>query len=190
MRPWMTESVTGLLMGWRDAEWRQDWHARPVLADAMEDAGYTGVDVLTALRGRVEFVYGKGWQNYLDTDIFSDALKGIHPDLTGYDWREAFEYAKEPDPCPPGSDINVSGFGLADVVEVIAKSEGENDGPNWLCFGRLRDGRYFLLSAGCDYTGWDCQAGGSADVGATAEDVIRFGFGDGARDRLLPLVPG
>ncbi len=29
----------------------------------------------------------------------------------------------------------------------------------WRWIGRIPDGRWFLVEAGCDYTGWDCQSG-------------------------------
>lgn len=58
----------------------------------------------------------------------------------------------------------VDPFQRIDVRKVLATSEGENDGPAWLGLFKLKDGRYAFLSAGCDYTGWDCQSGGSALV--------------------------
>ncbi len=58
-----------------------------------------------------------------------------------YDWREAFSYAE--------------GFAMDDVSDVLASSDGENDGPEWVATFRLNDGRYAGLKAGCDYTGWD-----------------------------------
>lgn len=84
--------------------------------------------------------------------------------LDDYGWREAFGYAGEPDTCAeapdvkpaaPGMDVATSPFRLRDVAEVIAVREGENDERNWFCVGRLFDGRWFALDAGCDYTGWD-----------------------------------
>ncbi len=57
------------------------------------------------------------------------------------------------------------------MTEILGISEGENDGPDWLLFGQLKDGRFFFLSAGCDYTGWDCQANGRSYV-ATERNLI------------------
>jgi hypothetical protein len=62
--------------------------------------------------------------------------------LEGYDWEEAFRYA-------------APHFTLADVADVIAAVEGENDGADWVAVVRLRDGRFGYVTAGCDYTGWD-----------------------------------
>ena len=87
---------------------------------------------------------------------------------------------------PPGElvDIAHSGFTAGDVAEITWIDEGENDGPSWIIGGRLHDGRWFFLSAGCDYTGWDCRAGGSAWVAATRADIAAFAMGDDDRRRL------
>lgn len=85
------------------------------------------------------------------------------------DWGEAAEYAS---------------WKPEDVVEILAMNEGENDGANWLMVVKLNDGRYSFLSAGCDYTGWDCQAGGSSCEKDTLDELIRFGMGQEDRDRL------
>lgn len=42
-----------------------------------------------------------------------------------------------------------------DVEEVIASSEGYNDGDSWIALCKLKDGKYGATEAGCDYTGWD-----------------------------------
>ena len=85
--------------------------------------------------------------------------------LDDWDWHQAFGYAGEggadansagstPSPVK-GYDGPNSGFSRADVDHLILLREGENDGPEWLAAGQLRDGRWFYLEAGCDYTGWD-----------------------------------
>lgn len=94
-------------------------------------------------------------------------------ELDSYDWKEAFGYAGEPGteacrvsrgetgPVPkgmstlPGATVSTAPFTREDVVIILCMSEGENDGPPWVIAGALRDGRWFHLSAGCDYTGWD-----------------------------------
>lgn len=88
--------------------------------------------------------------------------------LQDYDWREVFRYAGQ--------------FGTSDVEAILGLREGENDGANWLMYGQLKDGRYFYLSAGCDYTGWDCQASGWGDVKDTLEELIRMGMDDEGRE--------
>jgi hypothetical protein len=91
-----------------------------------------------------------------------------------YDWREAFRYAS---------------FEFDDVASIIATDEGENDGRNWLAVGTLKDGQFFILSAGCDYTGWDCQAGGQSEVADTLDNLIRWRLGEEDRERLGFKLP-
>lgn len=88
------------------------------------------------------------------------------------------------DSAIPGDDIDVTGFSPADVVHIEAMAEGENDGDSWLICGQLMDGRWFALRAGCDYTGWDCQAGGSAQVARTRNEIIIYALTDAERERL------
>lgn len=59
------------------------------------------------------------------------------------------------------------------VVEIFGIIDGEHDGENWKLFGALRNGRYFYLSAGCDYTGWDCKSSGECLV-SSSFDAIKF----------------
>lgn len=71
---------------------------------------------------------------------------------------------------------SVAEFQATDVAEVIRYEEGENDVADWKLLGRLKDGRYFYLAAGCDYTGWDCQASGYVEVSMDLERLIRLGI--------------
>lgn len=86
-----------------------------------------------------------------------------------YDWQEAFKYAD---------------WTFDDVAEVLASDDGQNDGDSWICVVRLKDGRFGFLSAGCDYTGWDCQAGGSSDVRGDLDALIWNDLGEEDRVRL------
>lgn len=113
-------------------------------------------------------------------------------DLTaGYDWSSAFEVAMR-DSCTWVQGSSKTGaappFEVGDVEEVFAAAEGENDGDAWLVFGKLKDGRYFLLTASCDYTGWGCQDGGSAYVAETRELLEQFGLTPEEKIRLFPEV--
>ncbi len=103
--------------------------------------------------------------------------------LDNDDWEEAFQYAN-----PATRILEFSGdnenIDREAVEEIAYIEEGENDGENWILCARLKDGRWFFLSAGCDYTGWDCQAGGEAKIARTKEDIIRFGMGQEDRDRF------
>jgi hypothetical protein len=105
--------------------------------------------------------------------------------MDDYDWQEAFACAGDPAggnnsadvrPALPTSDVSLAPFGRSDVKEVFAMQEGENDERDWTCFGQLNDGRYFFLSAGCDYTVWDCQSGGCAFVSNDRAELLQFGM--------------
>jgi len=103
--------------------------------------------------------------------------------IDSYDWEEAFKYSDNLAPVLD-DDADQAPFSREDVAEIIAIEDGENDGPPWIGLFRLHDGRYAFLSAGCDYTGWDCQAGGGSAVANDLQKLIRFGMGDYERERL------
>lgn len=116
--------------------------------------------------------------------------------IRDYDWKYAFQCCgpaeddssryNDPNVSPAIDKVHVSAepFQRADVVVVIAAADGENDGPNWIGVFKLKDGRFAFLSAGCDYTGWDCQSGGHAIVDDDLEHLIQFGLGADDRTRL------
>jgi uncharacterized protein (TIGR02996 family) len=84
------------------------------------------------------------------------------PMLEDYDWRQAFGCAGEPGVelvggptrAAPTLTTDPSPFTRAHVALVVASRDGERDEKNWVCVGRLWDGRWFVVDAGCDYTGW------------------------------------
>lgn len=107
-----------------------------------------------------------------------------------YDWREAFACAaRDGIRLVPGYEGSLAPFGLDDVEEVIATSEGQNDGEPWVGVFRLRDGRFAFVSAWCDYTGWGCQDGGLVRLASSLDDLKRLGVDDAARARLFPGDP-
>lgn len=69
-------------------------------------------------------------------------------------------------------DNNGVGFDDLTIVSILATIPGENDGPDWHWIVQLDDGRYAYISGGCDYTGWDCQSGAHAAVGADLKEVL------------------
>lgn len=107
-----------------------------------------------------------------------------------YDWREVFGEGnggntdKVLDACPPGAEVDLTPPTIADVAEVVASADGENDEAEWVGVFRLKDGRFLVASGWCDYTGWDCAAGNHLEVAATLADAIAFGLGDSQRARL------
>ena len=114
--------------------------------------------------------------------------------ITSYDWREAFGCAGS-DPTSVDRDVvRVLGergvprpFGRSDVAFVAAVAEGQNDGPNWVCVGKLLRGEWFVVAAGCDYTGWGCQQSGQATLSRDLDAIVRLGLGDDERERLMPV---
>lgn len=69
-------------------------------------------------------------------------------------------------------------------ADVLRFSDGENDGADWLALYLLPDGRYVIAAAGCDCSGWDCQAGGWAVVSESLPDLVRWGMTEEVRQRL------
>ena len=106
------------------------------------------------------------------------------------DWAQVFadenagNVSDTVEPAPPTSAISIAPVHRADVVSVIAAVNGDYDGPDWLGVFLLKDGRYLVASGGCDYTGWDCQAGNALRVCLTMADVLQFGLSDSEKDRL------
>jgi hypothetical protein len=77
-------------------------------------------------------------------------------ELDNYDWQEVFKYA-EPDSlnkCAGDEAVSNAGFSREDVVAILHYEDGINDEKNWEMLGFVRDGRWFYISAGCDYSGW------------------------------------
>jgi hypothetical protein len=95
--------------------------------------------------------------------------------ISNYDWEQAFGYAP---------------FKREEVAEVIVAEEGEGDGDSWVGIFRLKDDRIGYLKAGCDYTGWDCQASGAGDTRRTLVEVVRELCEDDDRRRLKIALHG
>jgi uncharacterized protein (TIGR02996 family) len=104
---------------------------------------------------------GYDWSNHRVSCAFDVSAP---KELKDCDWQQVFAYAGEPgentskmkiEPALPNDDIALTPFYRADVKRVIALSEGERDEKEWIVVGELWDGRFFVIAAGCDYTGWD-----------------------------------
>jgi hypothetical protein len=102
--------------------------------------------------------------------------------LRDYDWRSAFAYAKaQPVEGVEGAPIR---YGIGNVRTVVADSAGENEGPSWLMVAKMHDGNFMYLEAGCDNTGWECHAEGSAWYAPMLDLLIQRALKDEARERL------
>ena len=115
-------------------------------------------------------------------------------ELDSYDWAEVFGEGTGGNCTPiqphgvPGFEGSRETFTREDVVKIHGQVEGENDGPDWVVYGKLRDGRYFVARGSCDYTGWDCQAGNGGDVAGTLGDIIKLGMSEEERGRFKSFI--
>ena len=165
-----TSTVMNLVQQWAQEGFPGDWQVRPILADALEDAGFgqgPSDDRLTRRqRNLLNQLRGEDEVYRYDLSYFADLI--VLPSLANGDWAEAFAFAGEPgayNSAPANSPkaavprvpdvVDLKPFSRWDVKELFWSDEGENDGKNWVCYGQLKDGRFFFVSAGCDYTGWD-----------------------------------
>lgn len=98
----------------------------------------------------------KTWNDLLDGDDYSD-------------WRYAAECA---------------GLNTAEVEEVIASADGENDGESWIALLRLSGGRVAFMTAWCDYTGWGCQDGGEVTTHTSLQHLCQMVLSEDDRQRL------
>jgi len=91
---------------------------------------------------------------------------------SSYDWQHAFHEA-----CfgyyKPWSEENNIGP-VKYVNQVICADEGENDGKDWIAVVGWSgvEGLFAVMRAGCDYTGWDCRAGGKIEFYNTIEEAL------------------
>ena len=45
------------------------------------------------------------------------------------------------------------------ITKIMMLNQGERDGSYWIWYVSVNHGQYlYVVVAGCDYTGWDCQA--------------------------------
>jgi hypothetical protein len=113
----------------------------------------------------------------------------IPKEIEGHDWGYAFQCVgpaedddtayNSPSVSPAlESTASADPFQRKDVVRVIAVRDGEHDERNWLGVFELLDGRFAFVSAGCDYTGWDCQSGGHGIVAHSLVHLCRVGIGE------------
>lgn len=149
------------------------------------DSGYiTKIDDLHDVDCGVCRVEWDKWLAAGQPELWEDMKKL----LLSYDWREAFAYASAQPVDLVGVEVVVAvketKYEIAHVKRLIASDEGENDVRDWILVAEMLDGRFMFLNAGCDYTGWDCRAGGSAWWAPTLELLVQRGLTDAARERL------
>jgi len=115
-------------------------------------------------------------------------------ELDDYDWAEVFGEGSGgnctpiiPTRAPHDKTTSIATFSREDVKKLYGQSDGERDERDWICWGKLKDGRWFVARGGCDYTGWDCQASNSGDVASSKKDIIQFGLAESERGRFKEL---
>lgn len=116
--------------------------------------------------------------------------------LDDYDWENVFGFCGEGgSPSAPAPAHSVKGlegeprqYTREDVEKVLHAVDGENDGPPWWGVFEMKDGAFLFVSAGCDYTGWDCQASGESWWADTLERLLQWGLGDAERAEVAHLV--
>lgn len=84
-------------------------------------------------------------------DILNDSSWGQAFGFAGETGHENYEKPMKAE----GARCTNEPFTREDVKKILHIREGERDGDHWLMIGKLKDKRFFYLSAGCDYTGWD-----------------------------------
>lgn len=159
---------------------------------ALIDAVNHNPDDVTPRRIYADWLRDAGREEEADQVAASSVVRDINlPEiLISYDWTEVFgegsggNCSPKADACPPGAVIDLTPPRLEDIAQVIAASNGENDEAHWIGLFLLKDGRYCIADAWCDYTGWDCRADNNIEVAASMEDVLRYGLDSEAKKRL------
>jgi hypothetical protein len=117
-------------------------------------------------------------------------------ELDDYDWGKVFECSggegsaldtnndADVRPAHPDEIVSLDSFGREDVETIFGIYEGIADEKEWECCGQLKDGRFFFIIAGCDYTGWDCQSGGHTFVSMNKNNLLQYGMTEEERKRL------
>lgn len=107
-------------------------------------------DTIVMLPGAGPWAHAYRWGEELET---------VFPDQCGEDFAMAVRYVDE----GPLKNWHIRNLELVDVLDIDntkVLQEGMNDEQRWIWLVTLQDESQWEFSAGCDYTGWDCQAWG------------------------------
>lgn len=87
------------------------------------------------------------------------------------DYWSAYEYGRELEKAFPGQDAGDFMYGnqyntpreleralAVGITNFICLHHGANDEDAWVWSVHLGDGSEWIVTGGCDYTGWDCQS--------------------------------
>lgn len=128
-----------------------------------------------------------------ERQLHPDWSTGEH-DAPTSDLRYALEYGRQQTATPIPSDVERE-ITFDDVEEVVRYSVSYEDVEwkpgagggtelNMVLVARLTDGRWIAIEAWNDYTGWGCQDGSDVRVGASEDQVVRYGLSNEARGLL------
>lgn len=95
---------------------------------------------------------------------------------------DAIERRIDGDLSSNASYNDLAPFRLEDVAYVLAALMGENDGPSYYWIVAMKDRTYAYVTGGCDYTGWDCQSGGSAEILVSLREALSAAEKDGGAE--------
>lgn len=97
-------------------------------------------------------------------------------DLDDHDWGTIFGDDTWEDNGEPRSReenlievhevLDLHSYTRESVEKILYIHHGQKDEEDWELLAEMKDGGVLWISAGCDYTGWDCRAGGTAVVGS------------------------
>lgn len=73
--------------------------------------------------------------------------------------------------CCEHNDVG-GGFRLEDVAYVLAALMGEREGPSYHWIVAMKDHTYAYITGGCDYTGWDCNSNGGAEIVPSLREAL------------------
>lgn len=131
-----------------------------------------------------------------------DWASALSEALWRYDWAtRATVFQTRPSEGYAGSVVP---FDVADIERVIAADEGYGDewyvaecaaedrkeDASWIAALLLKDGRYVMVRARCDYTGWGCRAHGDSDFADSLDNLVRWAMTTEERIRLGFAVRG
>lgn len=91
----------------------------------------------------------------------------------------------------PKETIVVNPINLVNVTKftkVYYFQEGENDEAAWIFFAKHSNGFYVFFEASCDYSGFDCQGGGSIVYSKDPRRMYWQGLTDCVRGRVKDFL--
>ena len=108
------------------------------------------------------------------------------PEDREYDWAEALHYLGDGLSVAEGSSASDSREMEIDQILALRFEDGDYAEVEVYAVLLLKDGRFAFHRAGCDTTGWDCQAGGWTQVSHSLQHLYQMSLGEDERADLFP----